>query len=106
MKHDGQPTSPDGVDDPRVATIMAKCGGEKPTVDSASETKDADGKIRKAHVIICNRHSGGGITNADLVARLEEARKHVAEVGELSAEAKAKALASLDEEIARLKAAK
>jgi hypothetical protein len=104
IKRDGQSViTGDGAE---ITSIMAKCGGAKPTVDTSSETKDADGKTRKAHVIICNRHTGDGTTNADLVARLEEARKHVADVTELSTEAKAKALASLDEEIARLKAAK
>jgi hypothetical protein len=104
IKRDGQPVITG--DDAEITSIISRCGGDKPTVDTSSETKDADGKVRKSHVIICNRHTGNGITNADLITRLEEARKHVTEVGELSADAKAKALASLDEEIARLRAAK
>jgi hypothetical protein len=105
IKRDGKPMS-GSEEDAQVATLISRCGSDKPTVDTSSETTGTDGKVRKAHVIICNHHEGHGATNADLVARLEDARKHVADVAELSAEAKAKALASLDEEIARLKAAK
>jgi hypothetical protein len=102
IKRSGETTN--AGDDVDVATVITKCGGEKPTVDTSSETKDSDGKLHKAHIIICNHSEGKGITNADLAARLEEARKQVAEVTELAADAKARALASLDAEIARLKA--
>jgi len=51
--------------------------------------------------VICNRL---GEAQADILAALEKARARLAEVSELSEAAKAKALASLDEEIARLKA--
>lgn len=81
--------------------LVEKCGGTKPQVDASDETKGVDGKIRHARVVICNRL---GEAQADIVAALEKARARLAEVDELSDTAKAKALASLDEEIARLKA--
>ncbi len=81
--------------------LVEKCSGTKPQVDTSDDIKDEDGKIRHARVVICNRL---GEAQADIVAALEKARARLAEVDELSDTAKAKALASLDEEIARLKA--
>ena len=81
--------------------LVEKCGGAKPQVDASDDIKDEGGKIRHARVVICNRL---GEAQADILAALEKARARLAEVSELSEAAKAKALASLDEEIARLKA--
>jgi hypothetical protein len=81
--------------------LVKKCGGTKPQVDASDESKGEDGKIRHARVVICNRL---GEAQADILAALEKARARLAEVSELSDATKAKALASLDEEIARLKA--
>jgi hypothetical protein len=80
--------------------LTEKCGGTKPQVDTSDESKGPDGKIRHARIVICNRL---GEAQADILAALEKARARLAEVDELSDAAKAKALASLDEEIARLK---
>ena len=102
VKRDGD--SAKAGDKEHMAKIMSDCGMEKATVDSESETKDANGKVKHSRIIICNRSAG--IDNEALVKRLEEARKQVADVTELSGDAKAKALASLDAEIARLKSAK
>lgn len=84
----------------REIDLVDKCGGAKPQVDTSDETKGPDGKIRHARIVICNRL---GEAQADVLAALEKARARLAEVDELSEAAKAKALASLDEEIARLK---
>ena len=81
--------------------LTEKCGGIKPQVDTRDEAKAEDGKVRHTRVVICNRL---GEAQADILAALEKARARLAEVSELSDAAKAKALASLDEEIARLKA--
>lgn len=81
--------------------LVERCGGAKPQVDATDDIKDEDGKIRHARVVICNRLGEG---QAEILAALEKARARLAEVSELSDAAKAKALASLDEEIARLKA--
>lgn len=80
--------------------LTEKCGGAKPQVDTSDESKGPDGKIRHARIVICNRL---GEAQEDVLAALEKARARLAEVDELSEAAKAKALASLDEEIARLK---
>lgn len=101
VKHEGAPGEHSKE---KIAKIMAECGLEKATVDTESEVKDADGKVKRARVVICNRNAG--LDKAGMVKRLEEARSRVAEVAELSSEAKAKALASLDSEIARLKSEK
>jgi NH3-dependent NAD+ synthetase len=101
VKHDGTPGEHSKED---IAKIMADCGVDKATVDTESETKDSDGKVKRARVVICNRDTG--LDKQAMVKRLEEARNRVAEVTELSGEARAKALASLDAEIARLKSEK
>ncbi len=80
--------------------LTEKCGGAKPQVDTSDESKGPDGKIRHARIVICNRL---GEAQEDVLAALEKARARLAEVDELSEAAKTKALASLDEEIARLK---
>lgn len=79
-----------------------KCEGAKPQVDTSEEVKGKDGKVRRSHIIICAHGAGH---DASTLAALEKARARLAEVSELSDAAKAKALASLDEEIARLKTA-
>lgn len=88
------------------AMVMANCGGEKPTIDTSSETKGPDGKVKRSHIIICNKADGAEADNASVIKRLQSARVNIAGITELTPEAKAKALASLDEEIARLSAAK
>lgn len=80
--------------------MMKRCGTSKPQVDASDETKDDVGKVQRSRVIICNR---GGHSDAEMLASLEKARTRLAEVTELSDAAKAKALASLDREIARLR---
>lgn len=90
-----------GAHDDHDIDLIEKCGGAKPQVDASDETKGVDGKIRHARVVICNRL---GEAQTDILAALEKARTQLAEVDQLSEAAKAKALASLDEEIARLKA--
>ena len=80
--------------------LVEKCGGTKPQVDTSDDIKGEDGKIRHARVVICNRLGEG---QADIVDALEKARASLAEISELSDTAKARAIASLDEEIARLK---
>lgn len=80
---------------------IKQCGGARPQVDTSDESRDKDGKIRRARVVICNRL---GDSQADILEALEKARTRLAGISELSEAAKAKALASLDEEIARMKA--
>ena len=101
VKHNGKPGEHSKE---HVAKIMADCGMDKATVDTESESKDADGKVKRSRIVICNHHKG--VDNATLVKRLEEARSRVSAVTELSGEAKAKALASLAAEIERLKSSK
>ena len=95
VKQDGHATMGHEVD------ATEHCGGMKPQVDTSEDTKGDDGNIRHARIVICN-HSGHG--DGDMLSALEKARARLAAVTELSDDAKAKALASLDQEIARLKA--
>lgn len=90
-----------GIHDHQVILAGEKCKGAKPQVDTSEEVKDKDGKVRRSHIVICAHGAGD---DASTLAALEKARAGLAEVSELSDSARAKALASLDEEIARLKA--
>jgi hypothetical protein len=80
-----------------------KCDGE-PQVDVSDEQKDADGKeIKCSRVVVC---SGGATDRAVIVKSLQSARESVAAQTELSDVVKVKALAAIDEAIARHSAPK
>ncbi len=89
----------------QLSMLPPECNGKKPVIESGSESNEADGAVKRSHIIICNKDDGTALNNADMVKRLEAARTHVEGISDLSSEAKAKALASLDAEIARLKSA-
>jgi hypothetical protein len=78
---------------------VAKCGAE-PDVDVSDETRDKDGKVRKSRIVLCAREEASGEA---VIEKLENARTRIAGEGELSVEAKAKALAAIDAAIARHK---
>lgn len=85
-------------------TLVERCDGQKPQVDESEETTDKSGNIRKSRVVICTR--GGEAHSAQALEALERAREKLAEVDELSDAAKARALASIDDQIARIRAQK
>ncbi len=93
IRHGGKPG--DGTQ----ATVIASCDGPAKKFETEAESKSADGKVTKSRVILCSK---GGLDNATLAERLKKARASLAEEKELGGEAKAKALAALDAEIARL----
>lgn len=69
-------------------------------VDSATESKD-DGKTEKTRILMCSK---GPIDKAKLAERLKAARERLAAENELTEAARAKAIAALDAEIAKLTA--
>lgn len=83
-------------------TLVEQCDGQKPQVDESEEVTGKDGKVRKSRVVICTR--GGEVHSARALEALERAREKLSGVDELSDAAKARALASIDEQIARLRA--
>lgn len=85
-------------------TLVERCDGQKPQVDESEETTDKSGNVRKSRVVICTR--GGEAHSAQALEALERAREKLAGVDELSEAAKARALASIDEQIARIRAQK
>lgn len=85
------------VDDAHVAAALAKCKAEGQEVGTEVDT-EADGKKQRTRIMICGR------ADADAVTALEKARGELAEEKGLSDEHRAKALATLDAEISRLKA--
>jgi NADH dehydrogenase/NADH:ubiquinone oxidoreductase subunit G len=78
---------------PADPKVPVHCDGGKQEV---STTNDGAGK--RVHIMMCTDE---GASPADIAARLSEARKHVAEDGNLSANARAKVLKELDSEIER-----
>jgi hypothetical protein len=104
VKADHQGGAADIAKHEKMAMIMEKCGdGVKTIATSADETKTTEG-VKHSRIILCAKESGHDRGAAALSA-LEKARERVASIAELSAESKAKALAALDQEIARMKAA-
>lgn len=84
----------------REIAIADACDSAKPQIDMSDETKGDKGEARHSRIMICNH---AGRNQGDMLAALEKARADIAGISELSESAKAKALASLDEEISRLK---
>jgi hypothetical protein len=81
----------------------ATCDGE-PQVDVSDEQKNADGnEIKRSRVVIC---SAGAVDRTALIKSLQSARESIAGQTELSQAAKDKALAAIDEAIARHSAPK
>lgn len=85
------------VDSARIHAEAAKCKAEGQEVGADVET-EKDGKKQRTRIMIC------GKADADVVAALEKARGEVAAEEGLSEEHRTKALATLDAEIARLRA--
>ncbi|RJF85603.1 hypothetical protein [Sphingomonas cavernae] len=85
------------VDDAHLNAAMAKCKAEGQEVGTDVET-ETDGKKQRTRIMIC------GKADADAVAALEKARGELAAEKGLSDEHRSSALATLDAEIARLKA--
>lgn len=79
-----------------------KCAAT-PDVDVSDDRKGDDGKLHRSRILICN---DGKASSADIVARLEKARAHIAGQDELSDQARDKALAAIDAAIARHKSAR
>lgn len=102
--HDGDGKYAKGTVHEHEITMIERCDGQKPQVDEAEETTDKDGKVRKSRVVICSK--GGTMGTTQALEALERARASLADVTELSESTKARALASLDEQIARLRAEK
>lgn len=101
IKHEGGDgkhalhASPDGVD-------LAHCKGGTRHLDSSDEVREGDKIVKRTRIVLCSKDDA---KVGDVAARLTEARKRLSEDTALSAETKAKVLASLDQEIARLKVA-
>jgi hypothetical protein len=80
-------------------TAMVHCGDAKPQIDTTDEARNDEGKIKRSRIVICSK---GDADSASMIKHLEEARKQIEGVTELSSEAKAKTLAALDARIAKL----
>ncbi len=93
------PAMPSSPGEPSVH--VTNCEGGARTVDTQSESKDADGTVTKSRVILCAK---GSKNPEDLAQRLTQARQKIADGTELDAAIKAKVLAAIDEQIARAKA--
>ena len=103
IKHSGDPkTAPTTPTPPGDTSVhVTSCEGGARTVDTMSESKDANGTITKSRVIVCAKGDKGP---QDLAQRLSKARQKIADGTELDAALKAKVLAALDQQIARAKA--
>jgi hypothetical protein len=88
-----------GQDDHEVTTLISTCNDGTRKVDSVTQSKDDDGKMQRTRIILC---SLGGRDDAALAKGLAEARASIVAEKELSDDARSKALAALDQEIARL----
>ncbi|MEY4889910.1 MAG: hypothetical protein RIQ75_1040 [Pseudomonadota bacterium] len=79
--------------------VIADCadGGRKFVTDN--EATDGNGQVRKSKIVICG---APGLTDADMAKKLSEARARIAKDMEAAGDAREKALAALDKEIARL----
>jgi hypothetical protein len=98
---DGKVEESSTISDGATLKMLEDCGvGKK--FDSDTETKDANGDVRRTRVVLCSR--GAPDQKASLEG-LEAARKRIAEDTELNAEQRAKVLAALDAEITRAKGA-
>lgn len=84
------------------AMSVADCKGGTQQFDSSDEVREGDKTLKRTRIVLCNKGDGKG---GDVTARLTQAREALSGDTNLSAEAKAKVLASLDREIARLKEA-
>ncbi len=78
---------------------IADCadGGRKFATEN--ETTDESGKVRKSKIVICG---APGLNDADMAKKLSDARDRIAKDMEQAGDARDKALAALDKEIARL----
>lgn len=81
---------------------IADCAAGSRKFATENEETDAEGKVRKSKVVICG---ASGINDAQMAEKLSQARERLAKDMERAGEAREKALASLDREIARLKGA-
>lgn len=98
---DGKPKK--GMLHERTITLDDRCEGQ-PQVDESEETTDKSGNVRKSRVVICTKAGEGH--SAQALPALEKAREKLSEADELSEAAKTRALASIDEQIARIRARK
>lgn len=87
------------IDDAHVHMMAAKCDAEGQKLGTDVQT-EADGKKQRTKIVIC------GKSDTDIVAALEKARGEIAGEDGLNLAHRTKALATLDAEIARLKAAR
>ncbi len=85
--------------DKTVVAITTGCDAEMKAIDTETATTDESGKTQKTRIVICKR----GAKLSDTITTLEKSRASIAEEKVLSEDAKKKALAALDAEIARLK---
>ena len=90
------------VSDADVDAAIEKCRKGARKVDTANEIKGKDGKTRNTRVIICS-DGDSKASQAQMLSALEKARERLASIDALSPEAKAKALAGIDEQLNRLK---
>ncbi|WP_300975396.1 hypothetical protein [Sphingomonas sp. LHG3406-1] len=88
------------LDGDRGLAMVADCDGEKFSTEAEGEK---DGKAVKTHIRLCTKGKGNP---AAAIEGLERASKRVAENKELPADVRDKVVASLNAEIARLKANK
>lgn len=79
---------------------IADCAGGGRKFATENEATDDSGKVRKSKVVICG---ASGITDAQMAEKLSEVREGLAKDMEKAGQAREKALAALDSEIARLK---
>lgn len=93
-QHDG-----DGKVESEREIVIATCPEGSRRFSTEAEGTGADGRSDKSRVVIC---ASGNISDADMAKRLSEARDRLAKDLDAASSARAKALAELDKEIARL----
>ena len=92
--HDG---AEKGREEKDIAIADCAVGGRKFATEN--DVTDANGRLRKSKIVICGAPD---ITDAEMAKKLSEARSRIAKDMEKAGEAREKALAALDKEIARL----
>lgn len=86
-----------------LAELESKCDGIKSESDV---TTGADGEKKRTRILICGKDGEGATkSRAHVLEGLENAKAELAKDDKISAEHRARVIAQLDQEIARLKAA-
>jgi hypothetical protein len=86
-------------ENPNAVAVTSGCDGKMDKIDTETPTKDEDGKTVRTRIVMCHM---GKKDEASMLSRLQHARKTIADNGSIPTEARNKALAAIDAEIAKL----